>query len=66
MRPILKDILLPVSVIAALFAVAWFTSPIDRPSLRMVQSCTEISRLGTQHHTLTPAEKIDLVNCATH
>lgn len=61
-----RDILAVIVVAAALFALAWFTQPIDQPPLRTVQNCGEIIRLANQKgRILTPAEKTDLANCST-
>lgn len=66
MTGLTKEILAVIVVAAALFALAWFTQPIDQPPLRTVQTCGEITRLANQkNRILTPAEKTDLANCST-
>ncbi len=66
MAGLTRDILAVIVVAAALFALAWFTQPIDQPPLRTVQNCGEIIRLANQKgRVLTPAEKTDLANCST-
>jgi hypothetical protein len=62
---LVRDILALVVVVAALFAVAWFTVPIDQPQLRTVRTCAEITARASQKPpVLTPAEKTDLANCS--
>lgn len=66
MAGLIKDILLVIGIAAALFALAWFTTPIDQPPLRTARSCAEImQRAGQKGRILTPAEKVDLANCIT-
>jgi hypothetical protein len=65
MWKLVGDILVLIAIVASLFAIAWFTLPIDQPPLRTVQTCADIATLAAQKtHVLTPAEKTDLANCS--
>ena len=64
MRGVLKELLLIISTIAALVALAWFADPTEN-FLHTGESCREIrERLAAkQYRDLTPAEETDLANC---